>query len=111
MSKSLKIYIDGAAKGNPGPASIGVVVYKDNKIVKEISQSIGDTTNNVAEYTALIYALQESLLQKARVSHRGRSMSFPKALFHSGYILIRRKHARTLSLPFTSTGTMTGNTG
>ncbi len=63
--KSLEAYIDGAAKGNPGPAGIGVVVFSDKKIIKRISQYIGETTNNVAEYTALVYALQEALIQKA----------------------------------------------
>ncbi len=63
--KTFDIYIDGASQGNPGPSGIGVVIYADGKIVKHISSFIGNTTNNVAEYTALIYALQEALLLKA----------------------------------------------
>ena len=62
----LKIYIDGASKGNPGESGAGVVIYRDKRIVKEISNYIGSATNNVAEYTALIYALEESLLLKAK---------------------------------------------
>lgn len=60
MSQRLLIYIDGAARGNPGPAGLGIVVYDENKNkVKEYYKYVGETTNNVAEYNALIYALQE----------------------------------------------------
>ena len=61
----LDIYIDGAAKGNPGPAGIGVVICQDGQVLKNVSKFIGNTTNNVAEYTALIYALQETLILRA----------------------------------------------
>ncbi len=61
MNKKLNIYSDGGARGNPGPAAIGVVIYDDaKKILKRISQSIGPTTNNQAEYKALIVGLQEA---------------------------------------------------
>ena len=50
-------YIDGGARGNPGPAGIGIVLLKNNKIIHEISQYIGRSTNNVAEYTALLFLL------------------------------------------------------
>jgi len=63
--KSFEIYIDGASRGNPGPAAIGVIISCQGIVVKNISAYIGESTNNVAEYTALIYALEESLLQKA----------------------------------------------
>lgn len=63
--RNLNIYIDGASKGNPGPSGIGVVICEDSQTIKNISSFIGDTTNNVAEYTALIYALQEALMLKA----------------------------------------------
>lgn len=59
------IYIDGASKGNPGPAGIGVIICKDGEVLKNIAQYIGRTTNNFAEYMALIYALQEALILKA----------------------------------------------
>jgi ribonuclease HI len=61
----LHIYIDGASKGNPGHSGIGVVIVKDGQTIKNIAQYIGKATNNIAEYTALIYGLQESLLLKA----------------------------------------------
>ncbi len=54
-------YIDGASRGNPGPAAIGVVIEKDQRPLLELSQYIGNTTNNVAEYTALITAIEEAL--------------------------------------------------
>jgi ribonuclease HI len=59
-----EIYIDGASKGNPGPSGIGVVICQDGRTIKNIASYIGNTTNNIAEYTALIYALQEGLILK-----------------------------------------------
>jgi ribonuclease HI len=61
----LEIYIDGASKGNPGPSGIGVVICRNGETIKNISSFIGNTTNNIAEYTALIFGLQEALLLKA----------------------------------------------
>jgi len=65
MMKPLDIYIDGASKNNPGPAGIGVIICREGEVVKNISEYIGEATNNFAEYTALIYALQEALIRKA----------------------------------------------
>lgn len=62
----LDIYIDGASKGNPGHSGVGIVIYKNGLLLKEISNYIGQATNNIAEYTALIYALEEALLLKAK---------------------------------------------
>lgn len=56
----LTIYTDGACSGNPGPAGVGVVLMNQDVVVKEISQFIGQATNNIAEYTALIVALEEA---------------------------------------------------
>jgi ribonuclease HI len=54
-----QIFTDGGARGNPGPAAIGFVVKDESgKIIKKFSQRIGITTNNVAEYTAVIEALK-----------------------------------------------------
>lgn len=61
----IDIYIDGASKGNPGPSGVGVIICQDEHVLKNISCFIGEATNNVAEYTALIYALEEALLFKA----------------------------------------------
>ena len=59
--EQIKINIDGASKGNPGPASIGIAIYRGKELVEEISEFIGNKTNNFAEYTALIRALEISL--------------------------------------------------
>ena len=54
------IYTDGGARGNPGPAAIGAVIANEQRsVVKEISEYIGETTNNEAEYGAAITALKK----------------------------------------------------
>ncbi len=52
------VYFDGAARGNPGPAAIGWVIVTSDGIVTEGNKRIGETTNNRAEYEALIRALE-----------------------------------------------------
>jgi ribonuclease HI len=56
----LSIYIDGAARGNPGPAGAGVVLKENDKTIKVIHKYLGEATNNVAEYSAAIFGLQEA---------------------------------------------------
>jgi ribonuclease HI len=57
--RRLLIYADGAARGNPGPAGIGVVIEDERgRVVKELSQFVGRKTNNQAEYLALIQGLE-----------------------------------------------------
>jgi len=58
MENRLIIHTDGGARGNPGPAAIGVVIEQEGKIIHEFGKKIGETTNNVAEYTAVIEALR-----------------------------------------------------
>lgn|SRR3989338_5559790 len=60
----IEIFIDGACSGNPGPAAIGVVIKRNGKTIKKISRSIGSATNNIAEYSALLHALEEILSWK-----------------------------------------------
>ena len=64
----LKIYFDGGSRGNPGPSAVGAVIYdkNDNKI-DELSQYIGECTNNLAEYKALDMVLD--LIKKYRVKY------------------------------------------
>ena len=59
--ETLNIYTDGGAKGNPGPAAIGIV-FKNEKgeIIWQKNQSIGQATNNQAEYEAILYALKHA---------------------------------------------------
>ena len=63
--KRIDIYVDGGSRGNPGPAGIGCVLYDESrKKIKDFSKYIGLATNNIAEYNAVIYGLQEALFQK-----------------------------------------------
>ena len=56
------IHTDGAARGNPGPAAIGAVIKNEQgKIIAQISHRIGFATNNHAEYTAIIIALEKAI--------------------------------------------------
>ena len=63
-------YIDGGARGNPGPAGFGVRVERaDGSLVEEFSEAIGIATNNVAEYRGLIAALEWAVAHQARAMH------------------------------------------
>ena len=57
----LMIYADGACRGNPGPAAIGVVIKDQRGSSIKISEYIGLGTNNKAEYSAVIKALKEAI--------------------------------------------------
>jgi ribonuclease HI len=60
------ISTDGGSRGNPGPAAVGAVLKDKNEhLLSEISKYIGNATNNVAEYMAVIYSLQEALMMRA----------------------------------------------
>lgn len=54
----LTVNVDGGARGNPGPAAIGVVVRADGEVVAEAGETIGEATNNVAEYRALLRGIE-----------------------------------------------------
>jgi len=57
----LVLHVDGGARGNPGPAAIGVVVSDaDGRLVEEVAEAIGEATNNVAEYRALLRGLERA---------------------------------------------------
>lgn len=57
----LILHVDGGARGNPGPAAIGVVVSgSDGEPIDEISETIGEATNNVAEYRAVLRGLERA---------------------------------------------------
>ena len=60
------IHSDGGARGNPGPAGIGAVLNAaDGIVLAEVSKYIGETTNNQAEYRALIAGLEKAIELKA----------------------------------------------
>jgi ribonuclease HI len=81
----LTLYCDGGSRGNPGPAAIGAVVYDTTtnppELVATVSECIGVTTNNVAEYRALIAGLEAVAHLHAEVIHvRADSMLVIKQL-------------------------------
>ncbi len=56
------LYTDGGARGNPGPAGIGAVLRDESgEVIGEIARGIGEATNNIAEYAALIAGLELAL--------------------------------------------------
>jgi ribonuclease HI len=59
--QKLTIFTDGGARGNPGPSAIGVVIYdeQDNEM-STLSEAIGIATNNIAEYKAIVRALEHT---------------------------------------------------
>ena len=58
---NVTIYTDGGARGNPGPAAIGILILDEkNTVLFQHAETIGKTTNNVAEYTALNSALENA---------------------------------------------------
>jgi ribonuclease HI len=63
-------YIDGGARGNPGPAGFGVrIEYSDGTLLEEFCESIGIATNNVAEYRALLAALAWARAHGSSIVH------------------------------------------
>jgi ribonuclease HI len=63
----LIVHVDGGARGNPGPAAIGVVISApDGTVIEELAERIGSATNNVAEYRALLRGLERARMLGAR---------------------------------------------
>ena len=57
----LVVNVDGGARGNPGPAAIGVVVSEpDGTVIDEVAERIGVATNNVAEYRAVLKGIERA---------------------------------------------------
>lgn len=55
------VHVDGGARGNPGPAAIGVVISEPGgEVLEEIAETIGEATNNVAEYRGLLRGLERA---------------------------------------------------
>ncbi|PIS34595.1 MAG: hypothetical protein COT37_01850 [Parcubacteria group bacterium CG08_land_8_20_14_0_20_43_9] len=64
------VFTDGASRGNPGPAAIGIVICDaQGRAQKDYAAAIGETTNNEAEYQAVIFALKKikALVGKAKI--------------------------------------------
>ncbi len=55
------VNVDGGARGNPGPAAVGVVVQDaDGEVLEEVGERIGSATNNVAEYRAVLLGIERA---------------------------------------------------
>jgi ribonuclease HI len=66
---TLTIHIDGAARGNPGPAAYACILRADGQVLQEAKGYLGTATNNVAEYTALVKALELAAARQATSVH------------------------------------------
>jgi ribonuclease HI len=90
-------YTDGGARGNPGPAGSGVVIYDEggHKELAAIGEYLGETTNNVAEYTAVIMALQKAKELGADTVHI-RMDSELVCRQMSGQYRVKQPHLQTL---------------
>ncbi len=81
----VRLHIDGAARGNPGPAGIGVVIIgPDGEVAERLHRGIGEATNNVAEYRALLLALD-----------RARALGYPEVeVYSDSELLVRQIQGR-----------------
>lgn len=116
MSKKLIIYTDGASRGNPGPASYGVYITDEAGYSMELKGTLGNQTNNFAEYTAVIEALKwltsspdkiaevrsdsELLIKQLKGEYKVKSETIKplhteiKNLLHSHKLNVQFKHVR-----------------
>ncbi len=96
--RSLFIYTDGGSRGNPGDAAIGFAIYDaERKLLIEKSKNIGIATNNVAEYKAIILALEEAVkYSRNKISCFSDSQLVIKQI--NGLFKIKKKHLKKLFL-------------
>jgi ribonuclease HI len=99
MLDEVTVFFDGGARGNPGPAAIGAVVLDGTTMpprrLAAVSERIGETTNNVAEYRALIAGLEAAAATPARVVRvRGDSMLVIEQV--AGRWKVKQEHLRPL---------------
>ena len=101
MLDEVLVYFDGGARGNPGPAAIGAVVFDPSSTpptrLAAVSERIGETTNNVAEYRALIAGLEAAASTPARaVAVRGDSKLVIEQV--AGRWKVKQEHLRPLMM-------------
>ena len=101
MTKNFyQIHTDGGARGNPGPAAVGVIIHKDNVFVHKFGLYIGETTNNVAEYRGVIEALK--YLKSLRLTEQFEVLFILDSMLIvnqlNGIFKIKEPHLRELSL-------------
>jgi len=94
--KKITIETDGSCRPNPGEMGIGIVIYReDGKKLKEISESIGYGTNNIAEYEAVIRGLKEAeRLQAEEILIRSDSRLMVRQI--NGKYKVKNKGIRSL---------------
>ena len=74
---NLKIFTDGGARGNPGPAAAGVVIKNEKgKVLTQFGKPIGHATNNIAEYMGVVEALKCLKARGSRLEPRGQKVDF-----------------------------------
>ena len=86
--QKIAIYTDGGARGNPGPAGIGAVI-RGSGVDKSYGEYIGETTNNEAEYQALIFALKKT---KALISKKNAKQTELECFLDSELIVKQLNH-------------------
>lgn len=101
--RRVRVFSDGAARGNPGPAGAGAVVLDENgQVLKNLGRFLGRQTNNVAEYEGLLLGLRWARAHGAReVEVRADSQLLIRQLEGSYAVkneVLRRLHAEALAL-------------
>lgn len=97
--KTISIHTDGGSRGNPGPSAIGVFIEDENKTLAKIGKRIGETTNNVAEYKAVLEALSWILENKEKVKGSQIKFFIDSQLIYSqiiGVFKIKNENLRTI---------------
>lgn len=105
MIKKFTVYTDGGARGNPGPAAIGVyIIDSEGKEILRMSKQIGEATNNIAEYTAVIEALKwikENISSGIKTTELNFQFYLDSSLVvnqMNGIFKVKQKHLRELLL-------------
>ncbi len=100
MTRRLVVEADGGSRGNPGPAAFGAVVRDGDTghVLVEVAETIGETTNNVAEYRGLIAGLEQALLVDAEAEIEARLDSKLVVEQMSGRWAIKNAGLRELAL-------------
>lgn len=98
MNNSLIIYCDGGSRGNPGEAAYGFVVYNEkNETMYSEGKKIGIATNNIAEYTAVVKALQ--WVKESKMNPVSISFFFDSTLVTNqlkGLFKVKNEHLRSM---------------
>lgn len=96
----IKVFTDGGARGNPGEGAIGVYISNEkNQKIDALSQRIGFTTNNIAEYKAVIAGLSWLIKHKEKVQDQAICFYLDSQLAYSqisGFYKIKNNNLRLL---------------